>query len=716
MPKKIKIIGLPVIMVLLLSGCNVPFTNKVIYLPMIEKKPDEVLALMIDKMQGVKAGSHNSEADISVSIAPDKLGAKTQDSINRKAEYLFSGAPVVLGVDMETLDVPALPSFIGRKDLLGSDTVDFNIKVNTAGRYDDSDENNKKSESRNDITVLSGGVKVDLVLDSIAVNKDNYIKIGRTPAVSNTYFSGLGDKWIMLNSDEIKSEQDMKIADLPGSHFFAEALEKKYNIFAGAKSLAKEKDLFSRTQRLQDQKINGRNSYRYLLNINKQKVLPLLDEAFPFDKASEKGLDGLRAENEHREKMQKILDGIGELNILVWIDKKNFHLHKYVINIDYNGIAFDGRPGAFSIKAKISSEFEFAEILPIEAPVNAFKFNEAFQNFVITPVKTVGMPARDRKRAADADNIVNFLRTYYNERGIYPNDLYYAFEEYFSDGENTVYPPVNPRPNDGDCDPDFNYRYLSLNSGTAYEFEFCLGGQSGENKAGINKVISDMIDLPSITTNIKYDMDRDGLSDYDEPKYNTDPRNPDTDFDGLWDYEEIAIYGTDPLNKDTDGDGYEDGQEVANWFDPLKKQTALEPFKTADGTIRKSFEKKYAGDAEAYMSKIHISNELIDFAAKELKLNINDFLSILKEANAPRGRRLEFINFTLAEKIDEDNYRYEFVEKYHPFANGYIPGSLKRSAYVKNVNGIWLFNILEDLKELKKQGTSWPIVLQIFAK
>ena len=59
------------------------------------------------------------------------------------------------------------------------------------------------------------------------------------------------------------------------------------------------------------------------------------------------------------------------------------------------------------------------------------------------------------------------------------------------------------------------------------------------------------------------DTDHDGLSDFDEVrKYHTDPLNPDTDFDGLKDGAEVYNYTTDPLNRDTDGGGVADGHEV----------------------------------------------------------------------------------------------------------------------------------------------------------
>ena len=44
----------------------------------------------------------------------------------------------------------------------------------------------------------------------------------------------------------------------------------------------------------------------------------------------------------------------------------------------------------------------------------------------------------------------------------------------------------------------------------------------------------------------------------------------DIDNDGLFDYEE-PLYGTDPLNKDTDGDGFLDGEEISSNRNPLIK-------------------------------------------------------------------------------------------------------------------------------------------------
>ena len=74
------------------------------------------------------------------------------------------------------------------------------------------------------------------------------------------------------------------------------------------------------------------------------------------------------------------------------------------------------------------------------------------------------------------------------------------------------------------------------------------------------------------------DQDADGLIDgFDEVQtYNTDPRTPDTDGDGISDYDEIfglPVYFTDPLNPDSDGDGMPDGWEVDNSLLPNNTNT-----------------------------------------------------------------------------------------------------------------------------------------------
>jgi hypothetical protein len=67
------------------------------------------------------------------------------------------------------------------------------------------------------------------------------------------------------------------------------------------------------------------------------------------------------------------------------------------------------------------------------------------------------------------------------------------------------------------------------------------------------------------------DWDGDGIKNADEDKYGTNPRNPDTDGDGISDYDEIFKYHTNPIKADSDNDGINDYDEIFVYnLDPKK--------------------------------------------------------------------------------------------------------------------------------------------------
>lgn len=87
-----------------------------------------------------------------------------------------------------------------------------------------------------------------------------------------------------------------------------------------------------------------------------------------------------------------------------------------------------------------------------------------------------------------------------------------------------------------------------------------------ENAYGLNSKSSSDRDL---------DNDGDGLTNFEEFEFNSNPNEADTDGDGLNDKEE-KLLGTNPNNVDTDGDGLNDKIEVENGLDPKNPDDARE--------------------------------------------------------------------------------------------------------------------------------------------
>jgi len=92
---------------------------------------------------------------------------------------------------------------------------------------------------------------------------------------------------------------------------------------------------------------------------------------------------------------------------------------------------------------------------------------------------------------------------------------------------------------------------------------------NASNEVTNETVINTNLALPTNQADLPLDSDKDGLSDDEEKSLSTNPNNPDSDADGLFDREEVKVYKTNPLKSDSDGDGHSDGDEVKTGYDPL---------------------------------------------------------------------------------------------------------------------------------------------------
>ncbi|NND54027.1 MAG: hypothetical protein HKN56_03525 [Gammaproteobacteria bacterium] len=79
---------------------------------------------------------------------------------------------------------------------------------------------------------------------------------------------------------------------------------------------------------------------------------------------------------------------------------------------------------------------------------------------------------------------------------------------------------------------------------------------------------------PADPSDASLDPDFDSLTNLEEYGYNTDPFDPDSDSDAIFDGVEVRNYATDPADPDSDNDLIRDGFEIINGLDPLDRLDA----------------------------------------------------------------------------------------------------------------------------------------------
>ncbi|MGB5540379.1 MAG: S8 family serine peptidase [Gammaproteobacteria bacterium] len=103
-----------------------------------------------------------------------------------------------------------------------------------------------------------------------------------------------------------------------------------------------------------------------------------------------------------------------------------------------------------------------------------------------------------------------------------------------------------------------------------------------------NDGLSNVVEIQLGTDALNPDTDADGLTDFEEAQtYLTNPLISDTDGDTLSDGDEVSLYSTDPLNPDSDGDFVVDGEEINLYgSDPNHDDTGdLAPRGNPDGSL-----------------------------------------------------------------------------------------------------------------------------------
>lgn len=160
----------------------------------------------------------------------------------------------------------------------------------------------------------------------------------------------------------------------------------------------------------------------------------------------------------------------------------------------------------------------------------------------------------------------------------------------------------------------------------------------------------------------------------------------DTDEDGLKDFEE-SWYGTNPKIPDSDSDGYPDGDELRGGYNPNGKGLLNFDFTTPEGTIMALENAKYNCALQEYENKFFVSDAYLDetlsiysgtegakaISRDELITEIKN--ELLKEVlrDKPYVNKLQNFMFSEREVINSARVNLYYKIKYSPDDRGYTP-------------------------------------------
>lgn len=161
-------------------------------------------------------------------------------------------------------------------------------------------------------------------------------------------------------------------------------------------------------------------------------------------------------------------------NVIQFIIAPAFFIYFYLVFKDLIRIK-----GESKIESKKSSGVFLGTILII-----AFIVVVAIPTLAIVSLNKVKEKARDAKRISDITQMQTALKIYFNEMGSYSCDIKNddKFKKYM------ITDLLNPTPVGETCKDHPNYEYKASQDKMSYEIDFCLENNTGNFKAGVNKV------------------------------------------------------------------------------------------------------------------------------------------------------------------------------------------------------------------------------------
>jgi len=403
-----------------LTACHVPILDKEITMPFFEKKPEHAIKLMYDKMAQVKIMEYNADIAFDVHIDPGKM---------QKGPFSFlnQDRTVVLGIDnfSQPADMMSMsPSASMAMPMFGTGPMDVKYDLKLSGKVDQTDSKNPKNATKMNLNLDLGGMEIKLNGEMIIIDKITYVKIGQLPFPLSMFLGEqFSNQWFKLDMEELEKQQK-KIMQGSGMDINFDAFdlsknqEKMERIKQQFTELIKNNNLLQVDQRLRDEKINNKKCYHYQVSLNKANIGKVAEGMInifnkEFNDVNPVIFHGLTEDEKFQKFIKQLENIIMQANGELWIDKKDFYLHKSSFNFaaDFSGVELGEEKvpdGALTMNMSGTVNYaNFNQQMEIKAPANAKPLMEVLENLM--PKSTVSttekMPDSDGDGLTDGEEI-----------------------------------------------------------------------------------------------------------------------------------------------------------------------------------------------------------------------------------------------------------------------------------------------------------------------
>ncbi|MDD5342183.1 MAG: hypothetical protein PHI73_02505 [Patescibacteria group bacterium] len=519
MKKRIAIFSVLGAAVVFIVGCQIPFTQTVFTLPLLEKSPDKVLQLSQDKMTAVKSAHSDLEFAFTLTQA--------NNSSNGKLKLLM-----------------------------------------------DSDQSNLQGQLQG--TFASTGSELKFDIDIKSANDIFYFRIPKIPQIPGLDVASLSEiegKWFRLDPVEMQkaAEDALKNSGLTNQNTNTQLpnQEQQKKLLDQAKELVNKYNLYSVDKRLPDQKLDGVNCYRYSLAINIDEIKKFTQELLNSSLQTLSSNSGITSET-IQSAVDAIYKNVKALSGEMAIGKKDYFVRQLVVKASMD-VETDTKAD-FTITLNQS---KINQPVTVEAPTESENFMSLFQDFLTgfmggftggtSEDVSIGNLLNVQSQATQIDNLQQALAIIYENSGDYPVSLETLVSALGDACDNTGLPTqtlacsLKDEVETTDVFTNQPYAYEKEDGAYALLYQMDFSDEEAASIRGTYVKGQNTLTPDSISLEAEAQADTangDGNS------------STDTDGDGLSDTEE-AEWGTEPSKADSDGDGFLDGEEVESGYNPL---------------------------------------------------------------------------------------------------------------------------------------------------